>query len=99
MTDGRPDETIRFRVGGMTCGACVADIKMALRRLPGVAAVNVDLGAETVTLRRKPALATDAVLATTLAGVGYEADLAARLVLPPVDPPGLLDRFLGRSRS
>ncbi len=70
-------ETVRFPVRGMTCGSCVSRITRAVRQLDGVTKVHVDLRRETVTVRREPALVSDAALAATVEAAGYRADLAA----------------------
>jgi Cd2+/Zn2+-exporting ATPase len=43
-------ETLKFRVGGMDCAACVTKIENAVGRLPGVETVNVSLTAGTMTV-------------------------------------------------
>lgn len=90
-----PVETIRFPVRGMTCGACVSRISRAIRRLDGIENVRVDLGAETVTVRRAPAGASNAALAVAVAEAGYAAELEAAERLPPGAERSLLDRLLG----
>ena len=32
-----------FNIGGMSCGGCVASVERAVRALPGIEAVQVDL--------------------------------------------------------
>ena len=90
-------ETIRFPVRGMTCGSCVNRIMRAVQKLDGVTRVSVDLRKETTTVRREPALVSNAVLAAAIAVAGYEADLEAAQVLPPDSDRSVLDRLLGRS--
>lgn len=41
------DQTQRLRLSGMTCATCAGRIEKVLRRVPGVAAVNVNLATET----------------------------------------------------
>ncbi|HSG87209.1 MAG TPA: heavy metal-associated domain-containing protein [Candidatus Limnocylindrales bacterium] len=89
-------ETIRFPVRGMTCVACRGRITRSLRSLPGVVRVDVDLGAETATVRRETALVSNAALAAAVAAAGYEADLARPEILPDGAGSGLLGRLLGR---
>jgi Cu+-exporting ATPase len=89
-------ETIRFPVTGMTCGSCVNRITRALRRLDGVAAVRVDLGRETATVRRDPDATPDAVLAAAVSEAGYQADLAAAQAVSPDQAFGLLSRLFRR---
>ena len=36
-------ETVTLKVGGMTCGGCVASVERVLKATPGVAAVKVQL--------------------------------------------------------
>ena len=93
MTEG---EAIRFPVAGMTCGSCVNRITRAVRRLDGVTKVSVDLRNETATVRRDPALVSNAALAAAVADAGYTADLAAAVVVPHDEPQGFLDRLLHR---
>jgi len=88
-------ETIRFPVAGMTCGSCVVHITKALRPLPGVQAVRVDLRAETVTVRREPALVSSAALVAALADAGYDAELGAAVVIPDQQRRGWLARLRG----
>jgi Cu+-exporting ATPase len=95
-SSGGTQETIRFPVRGMTCGSCVNRIMRAVGRIDGVTRVRVDLGAETATVRREPALVSNAALATAVAHAGYEADVDAAVVVPPGVDRSFLDRFLGR---
>ena len=37
-------QTTELKVDGMTCGSCVASVTKALKRVPGVQDVEVDLG-------------------------------------------------------
>lgn len=97
IAQGPTSETIRFPVRGMTCGSCVNRIMRAVQKLDGVTRVSVDLRKETTTVRREPALVSNAVLAAAIAVAGYEADLAAAIVLPPGSDRSFLDRLLGRA--
>ena len=98
MSDlGPSTETIRFPVSGMTCGSCVNRITRAVRKLDGVTKVHVDLGRETATVRREPALVSNAALAAAVVEAGYAADLASAVVVPAGPARGLLDRLLGRA--
>lgn len=42
--------TTTFEVTGLTCGHCADALAGAIRRLPGIAAVAVDLGSGVVTV-------------------------------------------------
>lgn len=97
MTDIRPPaETIRFPIAGMTCSSCVSRITRALRRLDGVTKVSVDLRGETATVRREPALVSNAALAAAVAGAGYEADLDGAVVVALPAASGFMGRLFGR---
>jgi len=92
----RPVETIRFPVAGMTCSSCVNRITRAVRKLDGVTRVAVDLGGETATVSREPALVSNAALAAAVAEAGYEADLDGATIVPTAATRGFLGRLLGR---
>ena len=99
MSDIAPTiETIRFPVSGMTCSACVNRITRALRKVGGVTKVHVDLGRGTATVRREPALVSNAVLAAAVAEAGYEADLAAAVQAPDAETRSLLVRLFRGAR-
>ncbi len=89
-------ETIRFPVAGMTCGSCVSRITRAVRRLDGVTKVDVDLRGETATVRREPALVSNAALAAAVAEAGYEANLEAAVVVPAAEARTFRERLFGR---
>jgi Cu+-exporting ATPase len=91
-------ETVRFPVAGMTCGSCVNRIARAVRKLDGVSTVHVDLRRETATVRREPALVSNAALAAAVAEAGYEADLASAIVVPGDEGQSFINRLLGRAR-
>jgi copper chaperone CopZ len=74
----------------------VVRITRAIRKLDGVTSVDVDLRRERATVRREPALVSNAALAAAVTEAGYEADLDAAVTVPPSDRRGLLDRMLGR---
>jgi Cu+-exporting ATPase len=80
----------------MTCGSCVYRITRAVRKLDGVTKVSVDLRRETATVRREPALVSNAVLAAAVAEAGYEADLAAGVAVAADVSRGWLGRVLRR---
>ena len=89
-------ETIRFPIAGMTCGSCVNRITRAIRRLDGVTSVDVDLRRERATVRREPALVSNAVLVAAVADAGYTADLDAIALVPAGERRSVVDRLLGR---
>lgn len=75
-------QTIRFGVEGIMCSSCSPRIVRALRRLPGVTTVRVDLRGETASVTRDPAVATDAAITHALIAAGYRPDLTG------ATPPG-----------
>ena len=89
-------ETIRFPISGMTCSSCVSRITRALKKVPGVERVKVDLGNETATVRRLPTLGSDEALSAAVASAGYEADLAAAVPVEEIEKRSLLERLFGR---
>lgn len=64
-------EELRFSVPGMTCGHCVSSVRGEIEKVPGVAAVSVDLDTKSVVVK-----GTGVDRATVWAAVdeaGYEA--------------------------
>jgi mercuric ion binding protein len=39
-----PEQTVTLQIEGMTCGACVKDVRAAIQKVPGVKAVEVQIG-------------------------------------------------------
>ena len=62
----------RFRVEGMDCAACGTKVENAVRRLPGVAEVNVGVTSETLTVRHDDSTDLDAVQ-QAVNRLGYKA--------------------------
>jgi len=66
--------------------------------LDGVTRVDVDLRMETATVRREPALVSNAALAAAVADAGYQADLASAVAVPSNEGRSFVERLLGRTR-
>ncbi|SFO86841.1 heavy metal translocating P-type ATPase [Tranquillimonas alkanivorans] len=66
------DKNIRLNVEGMSCASCVGRVDKALRQVPGVRDVAVNLASETAEVRFD-APATPQGLAETLRDTGYPA--------------------------
>jgi copper chaperone len=64
---------VSLRVSGMTCGHCKAAVEAALKRVPGVEAVTVDLAGGVVDVRGGEL--TPAALLAAVVEEGYEASL------------------------
>lgn len=82
---------ITLDISGMSCAACVARVERAIRKVPGVAEVSVNLATEraTVAARDVPADA----LVQAVARAGYEAaPVADRAQAPPGDERPADDR-------
>lgn len=60
--------TVTYLVDGMSCGHCAAAVTREVGALPGVAGVEVDLDARTVSVT---GAASEAEVATAVAGAGY----------------------------
>jgi len=63
-----------LRIDGMTCGHCVAAVKKALEKVPGVTAAQVELATGRARVEGEPSL--DALLAA-VQDEGYQAAPAA----------------------
>lgn len=60
-------------IEGMHCASCVANVEQAVRRLPGVAAVSVNLATEQATIDFDPGRLTPVRLAQVITDSGYQA--------------------------
>jgi Cd2+/Zn2+-exporting ATPase len=70
-------QDVTWRVEGMDCASCVSKVEGALKRLPGVSEVAVNLMAERLTLRLAPGQTDTATVERSLAALGYPAKLLA----------------------
>ncbi|MDF1484919.1 heavy metal-associated domain-containing protein [Ramlibacter sp. H39-3-26] len=68
--------TIDLEVQDMSCGSCVKHVTQALKPLPGVSGVDVDLHAGRVRVHGDLAQGSDA-LVSALEAAGYPAQVAA----------------------
>lgn len=69
-------ETTELKVDGMTCGSCVASVTKALKRVPGVQDVEVDLHSGIARISGEHAAHQVPALLAALGEVGYEAGAA-----------------------
>lgn len=69
-------QTTELKVDGMTCGSCVASVTEALKRVPGVQDVEVDLGSGIARVRGEHAAHQVPALVAALGEAGYEAGAA-----------------------
>ncbi|KAK0521345.1 Cu(2+)-transporting P-type ATPase [Tilletia horrida] len=63
-----------FKIGGMTCGACVESIEKMLRTQPGIIAVSVALLAEKAVVHYDPLRWTPAAIASEIEDIGFDAE-------------------------
>lgn len=77
--------SIDLQVEGMSCGSCVKHVSEALRPLPGVSEVHVDLQVGRV---RVSGEADSAQLIAALQEAGYPAQLAKSEATPMVPKTG-----------
>ena len=68
-------ETVRLRIEGMGCDGCVAAVDEALRKVPGVRRVTVDLAAGRAEVEVE-APADTAPLLAAVERAGYDAAIA-----------------------
>ena len=68
-----PIEIVSFPVEGMTCASCVNRITRFLQKVDGVEGANVNLAAETATVRFDPARVAVGDLAEAVEAAGYVA--------------------------
>lgn len=66
-------ETTELKVNGMTCGSCVASVTKALKRVPGVQEVEVDLGSGIARISGEHAVNQVPAFVAALGDAGYEA--------------------------
>ncbi len=69
-------ERLEFAVGGMSCAACAARVEKAVRKIPGVAAANVNFALGRLTVEAGAGVTAAAVVAA-VRDAGYEAAPAA----------------------
>lgn len=63
---------IRLGIAGMTCASCVSRIEKALRKMPGVTGVGVNLATEEASISATPEIEI-AALADAVRNAGYQA--------------------------
>ena len=83
----------KFNVTGMTCSACSAHVDKAVRKVPGVSEVNVNLLSNSMTVEYDPDKTTPQAIEAAVAEAGYGASCplpaakgGARAAAPAADP-------------
>lgn len=71
MTNSTNQQTLSLPVNGMTCASCVSHVENALKELPGVSNVVVNLGTNKASLNYDPALVEITEMQQAITDVGY----------------------------
>jgi len=66
------NEKTTLKIGGMTCATCINIVGNSLRKLDGVTAVNVNLGAEKAYVTYNPKMTTVADMKKAVEEAGYQ---------------------------
>jgi periplasmic mercuric ion binding protein len=74
-TNAKNDAVVVLKAQGVTCGSCAAKIERALKALPGVTSVAVDVDNTRVTVAYDAAVARPETLAETVTGLGYGSSI------------------------
>lgn len=69
--------TTRFQVQGMTCAGCVARVEKAIRALPGVGGVTIDLPTGKATVEYDLAKVAPQQIRQAIVTIGYNTNMAA----------------------
>src|SRR3989344_3435779 len=68
-----------FPIKGMHCASCVRVIERALSKVAGVSSATVNLATEQASVAYDPKVATDEILSSAVAGVGYKLVLGQEI--------------------
>lgn len=68
-----PTKVLEFAVSGMTCASCVSHVEKAIRALPGVAEVSVNLATERATVKAYAGLVSVEAIEAAVQNAGYGA--------------------------
>ena len=69
--------SVTLPIGGMTCASCVARVERAVRKLPGVVDVSVNLATEQAKVDYIPGAAGRETIVAAVRGAGYDVPGAA----------------------
>jgi Cu+-exporting ATPase len=69
--------SVTLPIGGMTCASCVARVERAVRKLPGVVSVSVNLATEQAKVDYIPGATGREAIVATVRGAGYDVPGAA----------------------
>jgi copper chaperone CopZ len=68
----------RFTVKGMNCGSCAERVENAVRQLPGISSVRVDLASGDVLVEHQPEKVTPEQIRQQIAAAGYATTIPAQ---------------------
>lgn len=68
----------RFNVEGMSCGSCAERVENAIRQLPGISSVRVDLASGDVLVEHQGDKVTPEQVQQQIATAGYTATMVAK---------------------
>ena len=71
------DDSLTFRVSGMTCSGCARTVQRAAQAVPGVLSATVDLPTATLKARVDPSRADARALEAAIRQAGYGAQSEA----------------------
>jgi P-type Cu+ transporter len=72
--------SVTLPIGGMTCASCVARVERAVKKLPGVVGVSVNLATEQAKVDYIPGAAGREAIVAAVRGAGYDVPGAAAAV-------------------
>ena len=75
-----PAITLTLPIRGMTCASCVSHVESALKEVPGVASVMVNLGTERATVQFANGSVPIEQLVTAVRDVGYDVPVATTML-------------------
>src|SRR5659263_287922 len=67
------EQSVRLKIGDMTCASCVSRVEKALKQVAGVLSAEVNLATETAEVKLSGAAATPAQLIAAVEKAGYRA--------------------------
>ncbi len=86
-------EHVRFPIDGMTCTSCVAHITKAVRKVPGVESVKVDLGSDSAAVAFDPAQTSLTAIDRAIREAGYDPHVERAEAYVDVPRRSLLSRL------
>ena len=70
--EGAEMESITIKIGGMTCGGCVASVQRVLKKLDGVEKVDVSLDQAQANISYDAARVNEAQLRSAIEDAGFD---------------------------